>query len=191
MTDTAAPAQPSRSTFVTVVAWVFICLSALGTLITLLQNLLLAFVFPLADMQQAMNDPHGPPMPPIAQFMFGHLQLFVGAMLVISALLLAASIGLLRRRDWARKLFIAFMALGIVYNIAGLAFQFAFYADMAPMQIPPNAPPDIAASVGAMMTVMKIVSAAMALTFCVLFGWIIKRLVSEQVRQEFAAAAAR
>ncbi len=187
MHDVAAPAS-RRSNFVTVVAWVFICLAGAGTVISLLQNVMVAFLFPMKEMQQAMHDTHGAPVPPLFQFMFLHFQLFVGAMFVLTATLFAASIGLLRRKNWARILFIVFMALGIAWNLLGLVFQFAFFSAIPPVKMPPNAPPDFAAGFNTMMTVMMVVSAAIAIAFSVLFGWIIKRLVSDEVRAEFGVA---
>lgn len=175
---------PARSGFVSVVAWIFIVLSGFGTLIGILQNVMVAFLFPMKEMQQAIHDPKGPPVPPVAEFMFGHFQLIVATMLLVMATVLITSIGLLRRKNWARKLFIFFMALGIIWQLLGLAFQLVFFSEF-PQMPPPGAPADFAGGTQTVLVVIELLSVGMALTFTLLFGWIIKRLLSKEVKEEF------
>jgi flagellar biogenesis protein FliO len=55
--------------------------------------------------------------------------------------------------------------------------------------MPANAPPEFRAQFESMMSAMQVVSVIFALAFCGLFGWIIWRLMSADVRREFAAGA--
>ena len=50
--------KSERSAFVTVLAWAFIVLSGLGTAISALQNVMVYFLFPLAQLRAAMETDH-------------------------------------------------------------------------------------------------------------------------------------
>ena len=179
------PQPVPRSTFVTVLAWIFIVLSAFATLISILQNVMIALVFPVAEMQAAASQAKDQPgMPWFASWMFEHVQIFFLCFLLASASSLAASIGLLKRKNWARLLFVTLMALAVAWNIAGVALMFFFLSSFG----------DVAAAHQAagehfdlVFKVMFAFNMVIVVAFVCLFGWIIKRLVSEDIRREFAA----
>lgn len=168
---------PRRSTFVTVLAWVFIVLSGFATLIAVLQNLMLNLMFPAEALQQ-MDQQQMEQMPAFARVIFGNFRLFFFGFLVLAATTLAASIGLLKRRNWARLLFVLIMALGIGWNCLGVYLQWAIFS------MPQDLPQD--STFHTMSLLIRGFSAVMAAAMCGLFGWIIKRLLSQQVRAEFA-----
>lgn len=188
-TDGSTPA--TRSDFVTVLAWIFIGLGGLSTLMAVAQYIVVNFMMSIGQMQDAMNaETARGDVPAAAQFMAGHFRQLIGAFFLLSLITLVAAVGLLRRWNWARLLFIGLMALGIVWNLASLALQRVMMSSMLstmPM-LPPNTPPDFRAQFETMMTGMQIVGAIFALGFSVLFGWIIMRLMSAAIRREFAAA---
>ena len=177
----AATATP-RSTFVTAVAWVFIVLAGFATLIAILQNVMIALMFPPEAIGEAANDTNAPAF---ARFMFSHPQVFFGAFLAVSAIALVSAIGLLKRRNWARLIFICIMALGIVWNLGGLLWMYFMFPSMP--QMPANAPSDFGDHFDVMWKVMMGFSVVIALAFAGLFGWIIKRLVSLEIKREFLA----
>jgi hypothetical protein len=94
---------------------------------------------------------------------------------------LISSIGLLKRKNWARVVFIFIMALGIVWNIFALVMQH-FMFDSMPTDMPPEA---VDPQFGPMMLVMKVVTYIMAIGISALFAWIIKKLVSQDIKTEF------
>ena len=171
-----------QSTFVTVVAWIFIALSGFGTAISILQNILVQTVFRSPEVSQAVQTPP-PGTPPFAAFMTAHFQWFFLAFLLVSAFMLASSIGLLKRRNWARLSFIGLLSLAILWQIGGLALQFSMISSMrqqfsaAAVQGGPDMAPFF---IG-----IAVVSVLFAVGFSVLFGWIIKRLLSPAVVAEF------
>jgi hypothetical protein len=175
-------AQSPRSSFVTAVAWVFIALCGFTTLISILQNVMVNTLMPLDEMQKAAAAPGVPEMPAFFRFMMGHIRLFFAFFLVVSAAMLGAALGLLKRKNWARLLFITILCLGIVWNIVGMALQFFFLQDFPK---PVGAPPEFAATISTMRTVIMVFSALMALAFSALFGWLIKRFTSAEIRREF------
>jgi hypothetical protein len=185
---TANPAPTPKSTFVTVVAWIFIVLSAFATLISLLQNVMVAFmpgdVFKgtLQDTTFAHTMPSGP------RFMFAHFQLLVFVMLVLCVITLVSSIGLLRRRNWARLLFIGLLSLGILYNIAALFLQQSMMSSFNVSFPADSAFAPTRQQFTRMMGAMKVVMLVVTIGFTALYAWIIAKLLSRRIRDEFVPA---
>lgn len=179
---------PVRSTFVTVLAWVFIGLAGFVTLISILQNIMLQLVFAPA-MAQAHLPPMAGPLPEASAWMLGHIAWFFRLILVLSATLLAASIGLLLRRNWARLLFITMLVLGIAYQAFGVVMQWWVLGSMTDTMLPPpNAPADVMHGMQAMMIVMRVFGVLFAVAISALFAWLIYRLTRPGVLAEFGAA---
>ena len=175
--------SPSSS-FVTGVAWVFIALSGFGTVMSILQNILFHTVFNTPEMEKALHT--APPgTPPFAMFMFSHFALFFAAFFAMSVVTLAASIGLLKRENWARLFFIGLMVLSILWNLGGLALQFTMFSSMQDSIATVRGAPDMKIFFIGVATV----SVLFALGFCGLFGWIAKRLLSARVIAEFRRSA--
>jgi hypothetical protein len=185
MSSTQGEAPAERSEFVTVVAWIFIGLSGLATLMSVAQYFMVGMMMSLGAMQDAMNDAQTRgDVPPMAAFMFGHFRQLIGAFFLLSLITLVVSIGLLKRWNWARLVFIGLMALGILSNVASLLLQRMMLGGM-PM-LPPDMPADFRAQFESMMAAMQMVGVIIAIGFCVLYGWIIVRLMSATVRSEFS-----
>jgi hypothetical protein len=177
--------EERRSTFVTTLAWVFIVLTGFASLIAVVQSFMLYFVFPLDEMRAQMSEAASE-MPPAAVFMLAHFELLFSAFLVVSLAALVVSIGLLRRKNWARLAFIGLMVLGVVWNIAGLALQQTF---MSQMPVPRGTPAEFQESFGSMMRVMSVFSVVFALAVSSVFGWIAWRLRSPGIVAEFNGPA--
>ncbi|WP_426662208.1 hypothetical protein [Rhodanobacter aciditrophus] len=176
---------PLRSTFVTVLAWVFIGLSGFATAIAVLQNLMLQWLF-LPAMQQAQQQAPLPPgLPAPMQWTFGHFAWFFRAFLLVSALTLVAAVGLLRRHGWARRLLVGLLGFAIVYQLLGLAWQWWFMGSMQGFMQASGAPADMTATMHGFIRALQVFGTLMALGLCVLFGWILRRLCSPRVRDEF------
>ena len=76
------------------------------------------------------------------------------------------------------------MGVGILWNIGGAALSFAFISSMPP--VPATAPAGGAEQFALMSKVMLAFNTILAIAFSALFAWIIKRLVSVDVRREFS-----
>jgi hypothetical protein len=174
--------QNTRSSFVTAVAWVFIVLAGFATLIAILQNIMIAVMFPAEAMRETENVKDAPA---IARFMFSYPLVIFGAFLAVAATTLISAIGLLRRKNWARLIFIGMLSLGTLWNLGGLAVMFFTFSSMP--QIPDHAPPNVRSDFDFMWNLMMGFSVVVALVFAGLFGWIIKRLVSLEIKREFLA----
>ena len=100
---------------------------------------------------------------------------------------LASAIGLLLRLDWARRVFIGMLVLAIVANLLGLWFQHEVVQSVVDATLSSAPLPQKALGVfGGFVTAARAMGAAMTLVACALLGWIIHRLMSAGVRQEFA-----
>ncbi len=171
-----------QSTFVTVVAWIFIALSGFGTVISILQNIMIQAVFRSPEISRAMQAQQLD-APPFAAFMATHYQWFFFAFLLVSAFMLASSIGLLKRHNWARLCLIGLLSLAILWQVGSLTLQFSMFSSMREQfsAAVGDGGPDMAP----FFIAIAVASVFFAAGFSVLFGWIIKRLLSPAVVAEF------
>jgi hypothetical protein len=175
------PIQPRRSTFINVLAWLFIVIGGFSTFVSILQNIMVRMMFHSDEANQAFRQAESAKeIPAFAGFIFNHMDLFFLSFLVVSASSLVSAIALLKRKNWARVVFIVLMALGIVWNIAGVVLQFTMFNNM-PEFANRGAPPEFQS----MMRIMQGATVIMVIAFTALFCWIIKKLVSPQIRAEF------
>ena len=180
-TQTTAPSS-SRSTFVTVTAWVFIVIASFSTLISVLQNVMLNIMTSFEN----IPPPRGPlaeQMPAYVGFMAEHVRLFFLSFLIVSVATLAAALGLLRRKNWARLTLIGILSIGVAWNVAAFILQQRIFSSADGVR--PNAPSAFSAEFDQMTSVMLVFSTVMAAGFALLFAWLIKRLLSRPVRAEF------
>ena len=108
--------------------------------------------------------------------------------------MLISAVGLLRRRNWARLVFMGLLTLGIVYMFGGLFLQQSMLSSFN-ASFSAAAPQDSVFRANAkqfqsMFTVMRVFMIAFSLGIAGVFGWIVARLASAKVRTEFASRAA-
>ena len=107
-----------RSTFVSVVGWVFIVVSALGIIVAAIENVLVRALGPLVG-----HLAHAIPPSKASWFtvlVMSHLKIYYAVLLVICVITLVLSIGLVKRRNWARLAFVGLMVLGVLWNIPAI-----------------------------------------------------------------------
>ena len=178
--EAAAP----RSSFVTSLAWSFIVLAGFATVISALQNVMVNLTFPMEEIRGAMREAQGAQaLPPFAAFMLDHFRLLAAFFLGVSVFTLVSAIGLLKRMNWARLIFIGVMILGVIWNLAGLVIPYFMHASFPPI------PPEFRDNFQLMMNIMTVVMAVVAVVFAGLFAWVAKRLMSAEVKREFGASA--
>lgn len=181
-TDHNPPAE--RSTFVTALAWSFIVLAALSVLYGLIQFLLVQLFVDQEALRAGMRTEHSiDELPATIRFTFSNLQLLAGAFLGLSALLLAASIGLLKRRNWARWVFVAFMVIGVVGHLAPLAGGTGLIEWSVGLLA--GSPGELPGSVQGLIRAAWIVFAFLSVLLAAVFGWIGWRLTRPDVSAEF------
>lgn len=172
----------ARSLFVTVTAWIAIVLSALVSASAVVQNAFVASVAPLAS-----GGANLPALPLLTNLLLGYLPWVVGTGLLMSLLMLASAIGLLLRLEWARRAFIAVLMIAIVANLLGLWLQHEVVQSVVTSALSGSPlPPQAAGVFGGFVTAARVMAALVTLVTCAVFGWVIRRLMSAPVRQEFA-----
>jgi hypothetical protein len=172
----------SKSLFVTVTAWVFIVLAAMASVSALLQNAAVASFLPGLTVVGNVQ-----PLPLLTGLLLGYLPWVVGAGLVMSLATLACAVGLLIRLEWARRIFIALLVLAIAANVAGLWLQQEMLQSLVTNTLSRSPLPPLAADVfGGFVTAARVMAVLVTLGACLLLVWIIRRLMSPSVRQEFA-----
>lgn len=190
MTAPSQPAGADRSTFVTIVAWIFAIVAGAATVLGILQSITIHTMF-AADPLRAATDqvPGVMSAPPLVRYLFGHLEVYFAVFLSLCALTFIAAVGLLWRRNWARIAFVTVLALGIVWNLGGLLIQHSALGSLA--LAPANAPAELRAALATMSTLVFAFSVVLAVAFSALFAWIIRRLLSPDIRREFGASSRR
>jgi hypothetical protein len=165
----------ARSLFVTATAWAFILFGVMASLSALVQNAMLASLLPTTSATGVIG------------LLMEYLPWVVGAGLVISLATLASAIGLLLRLDWARRSFIVLLAVAIVANLLGLWLQQEMMQSVVSSTLVNTAlPPQALGVFGGFVTAARVMAVVVTLGACALLGWIIRRLMSAGVRQEFA-----
>jgi hypothetical protein len=170
-----------RSFFVTATAWVFIVLAGLASASALVQNAAVASLLP------GLQPVHGSSLPLLTGFLVGYLPWIVGAGLVISLATLASAVGLLLRLDWARRVFIALLCVAIVANLLGLWLQQEVVGSVVSSTLATTPlPSEVLGIFGSFVTATRVMAVLVTLGACTMLAWIIGRLMSASVRQEFA-----
>ncbi len=163
-----------QSTFVTVLAWVLIVFNAMGVFGAIMQNVMINFFMP--SMLPAV------PGQPGTAFPLTVFRVFALVFLGFAGFITYAGYGLLRRRNWARRTFIVVFGLGIagcVLWFVGIGIALALGGLAGSGRTP--MPAEMRGTFVAMMVMFGI----FAVAWCVLLGWLIKRLRSPSVKSEF------
>lgn len=182
--EVAPPPAPPKSTFVTVLAWIFIVLGGFSTFVTLLQNIMIRTLMkqvPFDKLRHNMEQTEQ--VPAMARWFFSHFDLFFLCVFIVSLILLVSAIGLLKRWNWARWLFILMMLSGICWNLFGLLMQLDLLAAMPEFTGGQPLPAEFAT----MMGVMKVATFGMTFAFSGLFVFIIYKLSTKKIRREFCS----
>jgi hypothetical protein len=168
----------ARSLFVTATAWLFIALAAFASLSAVLQQAAAASLW---------TGPAPQGLPLLTGLLLNYLPYVMAATLALSLATLASAIGLLMRLEWARRAFIGLIVAAIVMNLTGLWLQHEVMAALVSQTLVGSAlPPAVAGVFGGFVVTARVLSVMLTLVACMLLAWIIRRLMSPMVKQEFA-----
>jgi hypothetical protein len=172
----------SRSLFVSVTAWVFIVMGIGAITLSVIQGAATAALLPGFDLNLDVK-----PLQGLVQVLAAHLPWVAGAALALSIGMLVAAIGLLLRLEWARRAFIVVVALAIVANLAGVWLQQELLQALIDRTLSRAPLPREAVGVfGGFATAARAAAVGLSVITCLLLAWIIARLNTQSVRQEFA-----
>ncbi len=181
-------AAPPGGNFVTLLAWISIALALLGLVYGLIQSIMGLLLPP--DFYLRMLNPYGgepPQLPPLMHWIYTNTLLMGVLMGALSAIFLWVSWGMLKRREWGRKGFIAVLVLGTLWQFACLFALPQFIEGMLAVQagaLPQGQtmPPELQG----FMTGAMLMGGLVALVFAALHVWIVYKLCTAAVRTEFA-----
>ena len=160
------PAPAAQSNFVTVLAWVMLAFGVVIMLMVLLQALLVSMILPVI----------GAAMP---------LAFFHGAMLLslaFSAFMTYGAYALLKRRNWARLLYIVMFIISAVLHVAVAA---ALGLGFSGVDLPPVSAEFLPPGFQSAFHAMAIAVAVLMLAMAVGYAWLAFRLHGPAVAAEF------
>lgn len=165
----------SRSTLVTVLAWIFIVGAGFASLVSAMQVILVSTMFSGDEFQSIPDD-----APAMAKFMSQYFHLFIYGFCALAIFTLISAIALLKRKNWARLAFIAILAFGVLWQIGGLFMQLAMFSDFPSLPEGPEFE-----EFERTTTIIRWFSFAIALATSGLFVWIIRKLTTQPIIGEF------
>lgn len=165
----------SRSTFVTVLAWVFIVGAGFTSVVSLMQVVMVSIMFSGDEFQSIPEDAPG-----FARFMQEYFHLFIYSFFALAVFTFTSSIALLKRKNWARLAFIGILLLGVVWQVFGIVIQFFMFSE----------PPADQSMEGfddfqRMTNIFRWFTLAFGIFLSGLFIWIIRKLLTEPIISEF------
>lgn len=165
----------ARSVFVTALGWVFIVLA------------MIAVAWALVRFASAGSVVAAVPVPQgLTALLAAYLPWVMAAGLALSLATLAAAIGLLLRLDWARRVVIGLLVFAIAANLGGLWLQHELVESVVSRTLHASPLPTPAVDVlGGFVTASRVLGATLTLGTCAVLVWVIQRLRSTAVRQEF------
>lgn len=167
-----------RSLLVTLVAWTFLLVGALACAAALVQH---------ATVASSMLVWRSGTLPWLTSLLLNYLPWVTGSVVLLSVALLACAVGLLLRLEWARYTAIVLLALAVVVNLAGLWLQHEVVQALLLSTLKSTPLPAQAVGVfGGFATAAQVMGWVVTLAACALLLWLIRLLMSADVRQEFA-----
>ena len=169
----------SRSRFVTFVAWVALLLATFACEWAVIQNATQSSWATLVGEQSSL--------PWLSGFLLRHAAWVFSAAIALSLATMVCAVGLLRRIDWARRVFIGLLIVAIGVDLAGLWLQQEFMHVLVDSALRQAALPQAAAEVfGGVVTAARVLAGLVTLAAGAALAVVIRRLMSPVVRQEFA-----
>ena len=165
-----------KSRFVNILAWISIIMAGVSILISLVNLVLFSRSFnPVLKDSNVWSV-----LTPAAKFFLSHPELFIITGLVYYTSGLVSGIGLLKRKEWARKLFIGLLVLMIVYSLLSPIISQLFIPNI---QFTGYGGESF--SLESMKSYMLVVGMVFGVSFSILFGFLIYKLSNPVIKEEF------
>lgn len=170
----------SRSRFVTFIAWMAILLAAFACEWAVIQNATQSAWAALMSDQSSL--------PWLTGLLMRHANWVFSAAIALSLATMVCAFGLLRRIEWARRMFIGLLMVAIGVDLAGLWLQQEFMHLLVDSALRQSAltQPAAADLFGGVVTAARLLAGVITLVASAVLVGIIRRLMSPAIRQEFA-----
>jgi hypothetical protein len=184
MTDPyVLPDEPvRRSTFVTVLAWLGIAGFSLTALMFATEALVIWPMIKHGVTDQLASNPAASANPQAVQMGAAMTPYLLAGLIALALLGIAASVGLLRRRNWGRILIIMFLALGVVCAVFGLL------GGLVMGSMPASGQPEgvSSAQMDQIMGGVRILMLGGSVVVALLCSWLMYKLLSKPIQTEFS-----
>ncbi len=179
MTSPHIASDAAKSRFVTVVAWVFVVITGLS---------ILSAVSQASTLRAMLSTEDYPNMSPLAGSIFGNPRVFVLGFLALSVTTFVSAIAMLKRKNWGRLLFVSVMCFWIAWNVVCIVLLLGMFPSTP--ESPVNAPPAVRSQIQMMANFVRVFLVVVPVGLSILFGWIVKRLLSPTIGREFTKLSA-
>lgn len=167
----------TRSTFVTVVAWVFIIGSGFGSLAAIMQVIAVSIMFSRDDLPAMPAD-----VPLMTQLMYQYLNLVVYGFSLLVIFTFISAIGLLKRKNWARLTFIVILGFAIFWQLGSIAMQLAFFPEI-------TATGEGFKHFDNIYRLFQVFAIVTGIGVSGIFAWIIKKISTSPIAEEFTSGS--
>ena len=164
--------QYNRTNFITVLSWILIVFSGIGLLMSIVQNILIHLIFESSSQDGINHISKG-----FTGFIFANINVFIPILGILILLSFISALGLLKRKNWARIIYVILFLIGIIYLISIVVLQWGLMKSIV-QQAPKE-------EFGNVFYLTHIFITVIILGLCVLFGWLIRKLTSKKVKTEF------
>ena len=168
----------NKSIFITVLSWILIVLNGFGLLISVLQNIMINVMFDRNVFNDISNSSED--FPNFIFSYFNYIILLYGLIILYSFI---SSIGLLKRKNWARISYVVLFGIGALYMVTMMVYQWFFTQNINDVFNSPNNDFD------KMFLMMRVFTLILTLGLTGLFSWLITKLLSKNIRDEFKNAS--
>jgi hypothetical protein len=169
--------QSHKSTFVTVLSWIFIVFSGFGLLVSIFQNIMYHTLFPKEMVERRI--PHDSHTPEIVNFLFSNFDWFLGVFCFGMLIFLISSINLLKRKNWARIVITSFLAFGVLYLFSFGVFYWGFTNEMV------NHTAAFGGKFDSHISYFRIFTLVWIVILLSIHSFLILKLNSKKIREEF------
>lgn len=169
--------------FVDFLGWSFFGIGFLSGIANFVQAIVLWFIIPKETIRSMGQDPELTEILPEIWFaIFTRIDYFVLGSLALSILTAVLSWFFIKRREWARKGYLALLSVLILLILSMVFLQDRIFSELAG-----NAFNDkMEINMDAYFAFMRVLSAGMGLGFAAAFAWLVKKVLSPGVRAEFS-----
>jgi len=168
----------TRSSFINVFAWIMIILNGFNLFFSIIQYMILTIIRQFKEFDKVSIHFQTVTFR-FPSFMIKNMHLIFLLSGIIALVSLISAIGLLKRKEWARKAFLFLIAFAMVNLIASDLLRIYFMNST--FHLSSNIPIEFHVIQGFMIFFMLIFS----LSFLFLFGWLFKKLSSSKIKMEF------
>jgi len=168
--------EKQKSRLVNVVAWIAIVLSGISILFSII-NL---FVFS-GNLNSLLEDANIRSMlTPTAKYYMEHQEVFIIIGLVYYTIQLISGLGLLKRKEWSRKMFVWLLTIMIIYSMASPVISQLFVPNLQFI-----GPGNESYSLDSMKPVVLTMRLFWGLIISALYGFVLYKLTRTEITEEF------